>query len=67
MVLNVWLVFVRGYDARKLHHLEKWYMLVAWGAPFLPAFIYIIDDHLSVQQILEPAIVGSTQTFDGYY
>lgn len=59
MALNVWLVFVRGYDAQKLHHLEKWYILFAYGLPAITAIIYLIHDHNSGQHIVGPAIVGS--------
>jgi hypothetical protein len=64
MALNVWLVFVRSYDARKLHHLENWYMLFAYGLPAIPAITYLIYDHHSEQRIMGPAIVCSIQPHD---
>ncbi|KAF1913937.1 hypothetical protein BDU57DRAFT_407653, partial [Ampelomyces quisqualis] len=55
MATNVLLVFWRGYDATQLRHLEKWYMLVAYGIPAIPPMIYVILDHQKEVPILGPA------------
>ena len=58
MALNVWLVFYKRFDARELHHLEKWYVLFAYGVPALTAIIYLIHDYNSEHNIMGPAIVS---------
>jgi hypothetical protein len=41
MACNVYLTFYHKYDAELLRTMEKWYFLACYGAPFLPAFIFI--------------------------
>lgn len=45
MAANVFLVFFYGYDSQQLRHLEKWYILFAYGIPAIPALTYVILDH----------------------
>lgn len=59
MATNVFLVFWRGYDALQLRHLEKWYLLLAYGVPAIPPLIYVILDHVRDVPILGPATVSS--------
>ncbi|KAF1841632.1 family A G protein-coupled receptor-like protein [Cucurbitaria berberidis CBS 394.84] len=54
MALNVFLVFFYAYDSHQLRHLEKWYLLFAYGVPAIPALIYVILDHTG-HRILGPA------------
>jgi hypothetical protein len=58
MATNVYLVFWRGYDAVQLRHLEKWYLLFAYGLPAIPPIIYVILDHVRPNPILGPATVS---------
>jgi hypothetical protein len=58
MATNVYLVFWRGYDAVQLRHLEKWYLLFAYGLPAIPPTIYVILDHVRPDPILGPATVS---------
>jgi hypothetical protein len=63
MATNVLLVFWRGYDATQLRHLEKWYMLLAYGVPAIPPIIYVILDHQREVPILGPATVSLSASF----
>ncbi|KAL6705891.1 hypothetical protein ACN47E_006351 [Coniothyrium glycines] len=45
MALNVFLVFFSGYDSHQLRQLEKWYLILAYGIPAVPAITYVILDH----------------------
>jgi hypothetical protein len=58
MATNVFLVFWRGYDAVQLRHLEKWYMLFAYGLPGLMPIIYLTLDHSRRMHIIGPATVS---------
>lgn len=40
MAINVYLVVFRKYDADDLKRLEKWYLLVCYGVPFIPALVF---------------------------
>ncbi|KAH3950238.1 hypothetical protein HBH98_021900 [Parastagonospora nodorum] len=55
MATNVFLVFWRGYDAIQLRHLEKWYLLLAYGVPAIPPLVYVILDHVWKTPIMGPA------------
>jgi hypothetical protein len=57
MATNVFLVFWRGYDAQQLRHLEKWYLLLAYGMPAIPPLVYVILDHTRSTRILGPATI----------
>jgi hypothetical protein len=63
MATNVFLVFWRGYDALQLRHLEKWYLLLAYGVSGIPPLIYVILDHIWPIPILGPATVSQTYKF----
>lgn len=58
MAFNVMLVFFYGFNSRQLRHLEKWYLIAAYGCPGLVAIIYLILDHYGPQKIIGPAVVG---------
>jgi hypothetical protein len=55
MAANVFLVFWRGYDAIQLRHLEKWYLLFAYGLTAIAPLIYIIMDHTRKDRVVGPA------------
>ncbi|KAF2000274.1 hypothetical protein P154DRAFT_205233 [Amniculicola lignicola CBS 123094] len=58
MALNVMLVFFRNYNSVQLRLLEKWYLLFAYGLPFIPAFAYLMNDVLGNRiRILGPATI----------
>lgn len=41
MALNVYLTFYRSYNAEDLRRLEKWYALLCYGVPFIPAIVFV--------------------------
>lgn len=45
MAINVFLVFYKHCSQQKLRSLEKYYLLVAYIVPAIPAFVYLILDH----------------------
>lgn len=57
MSMNVFTVFVMGYDPRMLRHLDKWYLLFAYGLPAVPALTYVVLDHVG-HPIIGPATVS---------
>jgi hypothetical protein len=59
MALNVQLVFFRGYNSTQLRHLEKWYLLFAYGLPGIVALTYIFLDHVSHIKIIGKATVST--------
>ena len=59
MALNVYLTFFRGYTAKDLRGLEKWYFLVCYGLPFTPALIYVIVQVTTQKHIYGNAAVGN--------
>lgn len=45
MAVNVYLTFYRKYDAQMLKKMEKYYLLLCYGLPFIIAITFIfIDD-----------------------
>ncbi|CBX94804.1 hypothetical protein IAQ61_009462 [Plenodomus lingam] len=56
MATNVLLVFFFGYNSDQLHKLEKWYFLLAYGIPGIPAIIFVILDHTG-QSVVGPAVI----------
>ncbi|KAF2867945.1 hypothetical protein BDV95DRAFT_165997 [Massariosphaeria phaeospora] len=57
MALNVYLVFFRSYETKKLRHLEKWYLLVNYGVPGIPSIVYIVNDLRHSKKIIGPATI----------
>lgn len=41
MAINVYLAFYYRFDAQRLRKMELPYLLLCYGIPFLPAFIFI--------------------------
>lgn len=41
MALNVYLTFYRSFNAEDLRRLEKWYALLCYGVPFIPAIVFV--------------------------
>jgi hypothetical protein len=41
MAVNVYLTFYWKFDAESLRKLEKYYIMICYGAPFVPAFVYL--------------------------
>jgi hypothetical protein len=60
MALNVMLVFFYQYNSRQLRRLEKWYLLFAYGVPFIPAFAYNVAEKANGKRLLGGATVSST-------
>lgn len=44
MAVNVWLTFYRKVDAHGLRRMEKWYLLVCYGCPLIPAVVFVFVD-----------------------
>jgi hypothetical protein len=40
MACNVYLVVFYKFETRDLQRLEKWYLLICYGLPFIPAFAF---------------------------
>lgn len=40
MGINVWLTFYQKYDAIGLRKMEKWYFLLCYGVPLVPAVTF---------------------------
>lgn len=40
MAANVWLTFYHKYDSDQLRSLEKWYFVLCYGIPFVPALAF---------------------------
>lgn len=62
MALNVMLVFFYQYNSRQLRRLEKWYLLFAYGVPFVPAFAYNVAEKATGKRLLGGATVGFIST-----
>ncbi|KAI1799824.1 family A G protein-coupled receptor-like protein [Daldinia bambusicola] len=41
MAFNVYLTFYHKFDAARLRMMEKWYLLICYGIPFIPALTYV--------------------------
>ena len=41
MACNVYLTFYWKFDAEKLRKMEIFYLIICYGVPFVPAFVYI--------------------------
>lgn len=41
MAVNVYLTFYWKFDAESLRKLEKYYIMICYGLPFVPAFVFI--------------------------
>jgi len=41
MACNVYLTFYHKYDAERLKKMEKWYFLICYGIPLVPAVTFI--------------------------
>ncbi|KAF2022185.1 family A G protein-coupled receptor-like protein [Aaosphaeria arxii CBS 175.79] len=57
MALNVLIVFKSSCDIRRLHRLEKWYLLFAYGLPFTPCLAYLILDHSRKDRVIGGATI----------
>jgi hypothetical protein len=40
MACNVWLIFYRKYEKEELENLEKYYVLLCYGIPLVPAIAF---------------------------
>jgi hypothetical protein len=59
MASNVWLTFFRNYNGQQLRSLEKYYMMICYGIPFIPAFIYLMLDLVGHKGIYGGAVVST--------
>lgn len=58
MAVNAYLVIFRKYDIEDLKRLEKWYLLVCYGLPFIPAFAFCFVDDGSKGRMFGSATVS---------
>lgn len=40
MATNVWLTFYHKFDYKQLRALEKWYFVLSYGVPLIPALVF---------------------------
>lgn len=45
MAINVYLTVYRNFDIKRLHQMERIYLLACYGIPFVPAVTYIFIRH----------------------
>ena len=57
MAINVYLTLFKKYNAQQLKALEWKYHLMAYGAPFLIAFIFLFIETKERGKIYGPAVV----------
>ena len=57
MAINVYLTLFRKYNAQQLKALEWKYHLMAYGAPFLIAFVFLFVETDERGKIYGPAVV----------
>ena len=57
MAINVYLTLFKKYNAQQLKALEWKYHLMAYGAPFVIAFIFIFVETKERGKIYGPAVV----------
>lgn len=57
MAINVYLTLFKKYNAQQLKALEWKYHLMAYGAPFLIAFIFLFIETKDRGKIYGPAVV----------
>lgn len=59
MAFNVYLTFFHKYDAAKLRHLEWKYLVLCYGLPFIPSFVYFFISSSSKGPVYGSATVSS--------
>ena len=57
MAINVYLTLFRKYNAQQLKALEWKYHLMAYGAPFVIAFVFLFAETKERGKIYGPAVV----------
>jgi hypothetical protein len=58
MACNVYLTFFRKYDAKQLRLLEWRYVVLCYGIPFIPAFVYFFIRSDSRGKVYGSAVVS---------
>ena len=58
MACNVYLTFFRKYDAKQLRLLEWRYVVLCYGIPFIPAFVYFFVRSDSRGKVYGSAVVS---------
>lgn len=57
MAVNVYLTFYCKFDAQMLHSMEKWYFLLCYGIPFIPAISFIFVRSTEQGRMYDDAIL----------
>lgn len=58
MAFNVYLTFFHKYDASRLRRLEWKYVLLCYGLPFIPAFVYFFVKNEAKGPVYGSAVVS---------
>jgi hypothetical protein len=61
MAFNVYLTFFRRYKAPQLRKLEKVYLVLCYGLPFIPAFVYVFIHTEGKGKVYGSALVSLDQ------
>jgi hypothetical protein len=61
MAVNIYLAFYRHYSGKDLKRLEKWYFVVCYGLPLIPAVVM-----LCIKTEERGPIYGSAVVFDSH-
>lgn len=57
MAVNVYLTFYHRFDAHRLRQMDWLYLVLCYGIPFTPAFIFIFIKNSEGQHIFGSAIL----------
>lgn len=61
MAVNIYLAFYHHYSGKDLKRLEKWYFVVCYGLPLIPAVVL-----LCIKTEERGRIYGAAVVFDSY-
>ena len=67
MPCNVWLTFYHRFTAEDLRRIERWYFLVCYGIPFIPAFAFIWISDSAGKRIYGDAVLWCWVTAEYNY
>jgi hypothetical protein len=66
MALNVYLIFYKGYSAKDLKDMEKWYFLLCYGLPLPLAVALLLIETEERGKIYGPALVRISRNWRRY-
>jgi hypothetical protein len=65
MACNVYLAFFKHYDTKRLRMLEWKYLLLCYGLPFIPAFVYLFVSSETRGKVYGDAVVSLVEILLG--